>query len=309
MIDLTVVILTFNEEMHIERALNSVASIAREVVVVDSFSTDLTTEIAERLGARVLKHPFQNYAKQFQWALDNCGATSEWVMRFDADELVEADLAQEITAQLPLLAPDVTGVNLKRKHIFMGRWIRHGGRYPLVLLRIWRRGRARIEQRWMDEHMMITEGRIVTFNGGFSDANLKDLTFFTQKHNRYATREAIDVINQRRALFPADAHLALGNTTNSAFIVRYIKEHIYNNLPFELSAAVYFVFRYFIQLGFLDGREGAIYHFLQGYWYRFLVGSKVIELERALDKSSGEDPLTLLSKLTGLTLSNGGEPF
>ena len=302
MTSLAVVILTHNEEIHLPRALASIAPIASQVFVVDSYSTDGTLEIARANGATVLQHPFINQAKQFQWALDNAPITADWVMRLDADEVIEADLAAEIAAKLPTLPAGVTGVNLKRKHVFMGRWIRHGGRYPLVLLRIWQRGKARIEQRWMDEHMLLTEGRAVTFAGGFADMNLNDLAFFTDKHNKYATREAVDVINQRRGLMPRDLGLAAENTSAKAGLTRLLKERLYNRLPFELSATLYFLLRYVLQLGFLDGREGAIYHFLQGFWYRFLVGARVVELERALGDLQGAHALARLAELTGLKL-------
>lgn len=300
---LAVVVLTHNEARHIRRCLESVAALQPQVFVIDSGSTDGTADIARELGATVLHNRWTNYAQQFQWALDNAPITAEWVMRLDADEVVEPDLAAEIARELPRLPPDVTGVNLRRKHIFMGRWIRHGGRYPLVLLRIWRRGKARIEQRWMDEHMLLTEGRAVTFRGGFADVNLNDLSFFTEKHNRYATREAVDVINQRRGLFPRDTALAAGNSSAKAGLTRLLKERVYNRLPFEVSATAYFLLRYVVQLGFLDGREGAIYHFLQGYWYRFLVGAKVAELERALGDLTGDAALEKLAQLTGLPLA------
>lgn len=303
MTSLAVVILTHNEALHIERALTILAPLASEVFVIDSGSTDGTVEIARRLGATVLHNRWVNYAQQFQWGLDHAPITAEWVMRLDADEVIEADLAAEIAAKLPTLPAEVTGVNLKRKHVFMGRWIRHGGRYPLVLLRIWRRGKARIEQRWMDEHMLLTEGRAVTFDGGFADVNLNDLGFFTDKHNRYATREAVDVINQRRGLMPRDLGLAAENTSAKAGLTRLLKERFYNRLPFELSATLYFLLRYVVQLGFLDGREGAIYHGLQGFWYRFLVGAKVVELERALGELQGPAALARLAELTGLKLA------
>jgi len=300
---LAVIILTYNEEPHLSRALASLAGIASEVFVVDSYSTDRTLEIARTHGAVVLQNAFQNQAQQFQWGLDNAPITADWLMRLDADEVIEPDLAAEIAAKLPTLPADVTGVNLKRKHVFMGRWIRHGGRYPLVLLRIWRRGKARIEQRWMDEHMLLTEGRAVTFDGGFADENLNDLTFFTDKHNKYATREAVDVINQRRGLFARDVAVTAENTSGHAGMTRFLKEKLYNRLPFELSATLYFLLRYIVQLGFLDGREGAIYHFLQGFWYRFLVGAKVVELERALGDLQGAAALARLTELTGLKLA------
>lgn len=303
MTSLAVVILTHNEARHIGRALDHLTPIAREVFVIDSGSTDGTIEIAEARGAKVRRNPWTNYAQQFQWGLDNVPITSDWVMRLDADEIIESGLANEIAAKLPTLPPEVTGVNLKRKHIFMDRWIRHGGRYPLTLLRIWRRGKARIEQRWMDEHMLLTEGTTVTFAGGFADHNLNDLTFFTDKHNKYATREAIDVLNQKYGLFARDEALDTRSASLAASGKRWLKEGFYNRLPFWVGPLGYFLYRYIFQLGFLDGREGLIYHGLQGGWYRFLVAAKIVELDRELAPLPGRaERLASLERMTGYRL-------
>jgi glycosyltransferase involved in cell wall biosynthesis len=300
---LAVVILTHNEERHISRALTSVAGFATEVFVVDSFSTDRTVELARAQGSTVLQNKFTNYAKQFQWALDNAPITASWIMRLDADEVIDTDLAARIRDELPRLPEDVVGINLKRKHIFLGRWIRYGGRYPLVLLRIWRRGHGRIEDRWMDEHMILWGGRAVTFDGGFADHNLKDLTFFTEKHNKYATREAIDVINQRRRLFRRDVDLVTEEGSRQAAIKRWIKEKLYNRIPYQVSTPSYFLFRMIFQLGFLDGREGLVYHGLEGLWYRFLVGAKVAELEAAIAHIEDRaQACAELRRLTGLSI-------
>lgn len=303
--NVAVVILTHNEEMHIERALQSVKSIASEIFVIDSGSKDRTADIAEANGATVLHHPFINYAKQFQWALDNAPITADWIMRLDADEIIEPDLQQEIREKLSALPSTVVGVNLKRKHIFMDRWVRHGGRYPLVLLRIWRAGHGRIEDRWMDEHMVISGGETVTFKGGFADHNLNDLTFFTDKHNKYATREAIDVLNQKLNLFPRDDSLNTESASLQASVKRIAKEKVYNKIPFTLAALSYFLYRYIFQLGFLDGRSGLVYHFLQGYWYRFLVGAKIMELEKAIaGMTDKKEILKEISRLTGHKLAD-----
>lgn len=296
---IAVVILTYNESLHLPRALDHIADFAQEIFVVDSFSTDGTADLARVRGAHVLQHPFQNQARQFAWALENAPITADWVMRLDADEIVEADLAQEIVAKLPQLPPDVTGVNLNRKTIFQGKFIRHGGRYPLILLRIWRRGKARIEDRWMDEHIYLAEGRSVTFQGGFADYNLFDLTSFTAKHNGYASREALDVLNQRLHLFQPQRELAVASTSRQARMKRFFKKSIYNRIPFEISAPAYFFFRYVIQLGFLDGREGFTYHVLQGFWYRFLVGAKLSELKGAIRNASTEEEMrSVIARLT-----------
>jgi len=301
--DLSAVILTFNEELHLERALASISGFTKEIFVIDSFSTDRTIEIALAHGAIVLQNKFINQAKQFQWALDNAPISGEWILRLDADEIIESDLATEIVQKLPALAPDVVGINLKRKHIFMDRWVKHGGRYPLVMLRIWRKGHGRIENRWMDEHIVIWGGLTVTFEGGFADHNLNDLTFFTDKHNKYATREAIEILNQRLNFNPRDHSVTTESTSLQTAAKFFIKEHIYNHIPFTISALMYFVWRYIFQLGFLDGRSGLIYHFLQGYWYRFLVGAKVMELERAISHLTDKQAITEeLSRLTGHSL-------
>lgn len=298
-----VIILSFNEERHIVRALQSVAPFAQQVFVVDSYSTDRTVELARRHGATVLENAFVNQAKQFQWALANARLESPWVMRLDADEIVEPPLAAEILRELPGLPDDVAGINLRRKHIFMGRWIRHGGRYPLLMLRIWRRGRGRVEDRWMDEHISVLGGRTITFRGDFQDCNLGDLASFTDKHNRYATREAIDILNRRWGLFPGDAALTSSGTSSQVALKRLIKEQFYNRLPFFVSTPLYFLWRYVVRLGFLDGREGLIYHFLQGFWYRFLVGARVLELDRALaGLGTNQERVRRLSQLTGYPL-------
>lgn len=284
-----VVILTFNESLHLRRAIQRVTSFAKEIVVVDSYSTDDTVEIATSLGARVIQHPFENQARQFQWALDNAPIAAEWIMRLDADEVVEPQLAEEIARRLPQLPPEVTGVVLKRKTIFLGRFIRHGGRYPLLLLRIWRRGKARVEDRWMDEHIYLTDGQSVTFQGTFADNDLRDLTSFTEKHNKYASREALAILNMRTQLFGTQMNLSGTSAPRQARLKRFLHAKIYSRLPYQLSATAYFFLRYVVQLGFMDGKEGFTYHVLQGFWYRFLVGAKLRELETAVQGAASRE--------------------
>lgn len=299
MIDLTVVILTFNEAHHIRRAIDSVRPFATTILVVDSHSTDDTAALAQAAGAGVIKHGFTSHAAQLQWALDHGGITTAWTMRLDADELVEADLAAAIARDLPHLPAEVTGITLDRKHVFMGRWIRHGGRYPLRLLRIWRTGAAHVEPRWMDEHVVLDHGRTIGLAGGFADANLGDLTFFTAKHNGYATREAVEQLAARYALF-ATARSAL---SGQAARRRWLKTRVYDHLPLWVGPAGYFLFRYIRQLGFLDGRAGLIYHLLQGFWYRFLVAAKTAEWDPPLRACrSREERIARLAALSGLPI-------
>jgi len=297
--ELTVVILTFNEAHHIARAIQSVRKIAREILVIDSFSSDATVVLARALGARVLQHPFVSHAAQLQWALDHGDITTGWTMRLDADEVIEADLADEIVRRLPRLPSDVCGAEVDRKHIFMGRWIRHGGRYPLRLVRLWRTGSGRVEQRWMDEHVVVHGGRTILLRGGLADMNLGDLGFFTAKHNDYASREAIEVLATRYGLFEA----APPPSARQARRRRWIKLRIYNRLPLWVGPLGYFLHRYVLQFGFLDGRQGLIYHLLQGFWYRFLVAAKVAEWAPTLARCTSRDErIACLSRLSGLPI-------
>lgn len=289
MANISVIILTYNEELHIARAIASVRSVATEVFVVDSYSSDTTVEIARRSGAAVVQRRFVHQAEQLQWALENLPVTGDWIMRLDADEYIDPVLAQTIAERIDTAPVDVTGLNLDRRHIFMGRWIRHGGRYPVTLLRLWRKGAARVEQRWMDEHVVLDRGRAVTLSGGvFADHNLKPLSDFIAKHNSYSSREALQVQLDRLDPGSVDAGAA-ALSSRQARLKRGLKLHVYNKIPFPIAAFSYFAFRYVFQFGFLDGVEGLIYHFLQGFWYRFLVGAKVREMDAVLGGVTGAD--------------------
>jgi len=192
------------------------------------------------------------------------------------------------------------GLKDKRITIFQGKFIRHGGRYPLTLLRIWRSGKARVEDSWMDEHIYLMEGEQVTFDGGFSDYSLQGLTYFTNRHNGYASREALQVLLQRRGLATAEMGAAGASTARQAARKRFWKKALYNRIPYEFASLGYFLYRYLLQLGFLDGREGLQYHFLQGLWYRYLAGAKLRELEQSvrgiLDKETLKDTLERVTR-------------
>ena len=207
---ITAIILTRDEEVHIARCIASARQVAQHIIVVDSFSSDGTVSIARQLGAEVHQRAFTNQAAQMQWALDTFAIGTDWILRLDADEYLEPALVREIRERLSSLPPDVSGVVLKRKLIFRGRWIRFGGYYPTVLLRLWRTGKARVSHVWMDEHAVLTEGQSVTFAHDFCDHDLKDITAWTDKHNRYATRKMIDLIAAEHGLRPADTSTPSG---------------------------------------------------------------------------------------------------
>ncbi|MCI8402374.1 MAG: glycosyltransferase family 2 protein [Lachnospiraceae bacterium] len=278
MADLTVLILTKNEEKNLRKCVESFRGLARRFVVVDSYSTDQTVSLAKELGADVYENPWVNYATQFNWGLANTDITTKWTMRFDADEELTPELAKELEERLSGVEEDVVGVECKRRIHFLHRWIRHGGIYPTWVLRIFRTGKAYCEKTVMDEHIMVDEGKVIRFDNDFIDNNTKDIAWWIDKHNWYSDREVVDYISKKSQLDEGSV-LKPDFWGNQAERKRWIKYMVYYKTPFMRRAHWYFLYRYFIKLGFLDGKEGLIYHFLQGYWYRFLVDAKLYEYQ------------------------------
>lgn len=299
---LAVIILTMNEEMHIERAIRSVAGIADRIFVADSGSTDRTVEIARSLEAEVRFNPWRNHATQFNWALGQLPPDVDWVLRLDADEFVTNDLAEEIAAKLPKFGPETAGVTLGRRMTFLGRTIRHGGIFPIRILRLFRPQYGHCEDRWMDEHITVS-GHVVAFDGEIIDDNGHSLTWWTAKHNGYASREAVELLDLEYR-FMGRAHTLTQDAGSEANSKRWIKENVYARLPGGARALGYFIYRYVLRLGFLDGPEGLAFHFLQGFWYRFLVDAKLLEMRRHMART-GADAASAVREVLGIDLTAG----
>lgn len=274
---LSVIILTFNEEQHIERCLKSIQDIARDIYIVDSFSTDKTREIAEALGAKIYLNKWpNNHSVQFNWALKNCDVKTKYIMRLDADEIISAELALEIKDELSQVN-DIKGYILNRGHVFLGRKMMHGGNYPTKLLRIWEKGYGYCENKLMDEHIVLNDDyQIKNLKGSFWDHNLNSISWWIEKHNGYSIKEAIMQISYK---YNPDAQMK-NISSPQAKIKYYLKHNIYEKSPKALRSFLYFIYRYFVRLGFLDGYQGLVWNFLQGFWYRFLVDVKVFEIEK-----------------------------
>ena len=302
MLDISVIILTYNEELHIHRCLENVFSIAKKIYVVDCFSTDKTKEIALELGAEVVEHKWPgNQVEQFNWALNNLSITTKWVLRLDADEYLLPELIEELQTKLPLLDESVTGVIFNRRHIFMGQWMKRGI-YPVKLLRLFRYGKGMCEQRLMDEHIQLTEGHAVEFEHDFCDHNLNNLSWFCHKHVNYAIREAVDLLDMELNLTGAAATDEEKDISRQALAKR-MKKHKYAKQPLFWRSFAYFCYRYFLKGACLDGKVGFIWTFLQGWWYRTLVDAKIFEIKRQCGKDK-EKIIRLLRNDYGIDLLN-----
>ncbi|MBI3441915.1 MAG: glycosyltransferase family 2 protein [Proteobacteria bacterium] len=273
---ISVLILTHNEEKNIKKCLESILPLTKSVYIVDSGSDDKTVEVARGYGAEVAFHKWTTYADQLNWGLDNFDFKTDWIMRMDADEEITEGLVRALHEFLAAPPQDVSGVYVRRRVYFLGRWIRHGGYYPTWLLRVFRKGVGRCEALWMDEHIIVSSGRTVKIYEDIIDYNNKDLTFWTDKHNKYASREVLDVMAKRDRSESHD-QLSPSLTQTQAHSRRWVKDNVYAKTPLFVRPFLYFIYRYFLRLGFLDGKEGLIFHFLQGFWYRFLVDAKIFE--------------------------------
>lgn len=287
MVDVTVIILTKNEELHLGRCLERLRTLEpRRVVVVDSESTDATAEIARREGAEVVVHPWPgNQAAQFNWALDALDIQSEWVLRLDADEYLSPELTEEIRTKLPEMPADVSALVIPLGRYFLNRRLRHGIVNGIAMVRMFRRGCCRYEQRLMDEHLQILSGRSETLTHPFYDHSLLPLSAFITKHNGYADREAALLLAEKYRPQSAEADKAGGLA--EAVAAKRRQKSLYGRMPLLWRSTAYFLYRYIVRLGFLDGKEGFLWDFLQGWWYRTLVDAKVMEVERACAADPG----------------------
>ena len=227
---LAAIILTRDEERDLPGCLESLNGVADEVYVVDSGSGDGTVGIAKRMGAVVLRHPFENYARQFNWAIDNIGTSAEWVMRIDADERVDEEQWRSLRALMESAGEDVTGIDLARRTVFLEKRLRFGGTFPVWVLRVWRRGRGRCEDRWMDEHMVVVPpspgyggqgGRVVKARGELIHVIPKSLAEWSRKHVWYAERECLDAMREAGD----------GRVAGQAGLKRAAKTKVYYRMP------------------------------------------------------------------------------
>lgn len=290
MLNLTVIILTKDESLHIKRCIENVKPISKRILVIDSHSTDGTQKIAESLGAEVIEHDWPgNQADQFNWALDNLLIDTEWVLRLDADEYLTPELLEELNSRLSQINNDINGIVFKRRHIFLNKWMKHGI-YPVKILRLFRTGHARYENRLMDEHLLLNDGGTIEFENDFCDHNLNDLSWFCKKHVDYSIKEAAEILNKELKL--SEKNFSNTKLAKESAGTRSRKEK-YSRQPLFWRAFAYFLYRYFFRGGWKDGKEGFIFNFIQGWWYRTLVDSKLFEIR----KQCGNDKEKIINHL------------
>jgi glycosyltransferase involved in cell wall biosynthesis len=272
------IILTYNEEVHLPRLLQSIAPLNAPIYIMDSGSTDKTAEVAREYGAEIAVNPFENHPKQWNHALNYFKVNTPWIIGLDADQIVTPELMERLRNfrddQVP---PEVNGIYFNRKNYFKGRWIKHGGYFPKYMLKMFRAGVGASDlSQNMDHRFMVPGQTIVWKNGFLLEENLKenDISFWIAKHNKYSSLQAIEEIERKKG--QRDATVEAKFFGNPDERIAWLK-NLWWNMPLFVRPMVYFTWRYFFQLGFLDGKQGFIFHFLQAFWYRLLIDIKINE--------------------------------
>jgi len=268
--NISVVILTFNSEKSIVATLESAFRISNDIHIVDSFSTDKTLEIARRYNTNIVQHEFENYGSQRNWAIDNLSLKYDWQLHLDADERISSGLVEELNAHKTSFPINIAGYYIPRLVYFLGRPIRHGGMFPIWHMRLFRNGAGRCENRCYDQHFYVI-GETSRLTQPMIDDHRMSLSEWIARHNRWADAEVDELMVPGK-----DGNIA-GQIQGNPVEKKRALRGLYYRLPLFVRPFLLFLYRYVFRLGFLDGGEGLIFFVLQTFWFRFLIDAKLFE--------------------------------
>ncbi len=277
----TFIIITFNEEVHLPRLLDSIALLQARICIVDSGSTDATLEIAASYGAEVIEYAFENHPKQWDFALNHFEISTPWTIGLDADQIVSPELISLLQNFRDEDFKTVNGIYFNRKNVFKGKWLKYGGYYPFYLLKMFRTGKGFSDiSENMDHRFIVAEPTLIWEKGHLIEENLKEneISFWIAKHNRYSDLVAEEEIERMQALrIQSQKSIVFGSPNERK---AWFKK-LWWGLPRYWRPFFYFFYRMIFKLGILDGKNGVIFHFLQGFWFRLVVDIKIEEKLRA----------------------------
>lgn len=272
----SIYILTYNEEIDIAACIES-ALMSDDIIVVDSFSSDRTVEIARRMGVQVVQHRFESHGKQRSWMLESVPTKHEWVYILEADERMTPELFQECLEAMNSSkggdSKSYVGYYVAERVMFMNRWIRRSTQYPRYQMRLFRKGKV-----WFGDYGH-TEREICNGPTGFLKETYphytcsKGLSRWLEKHNRYSSDEAVETIRQIQSGSISWKSLFFGRSEVER---RRALKDLSLRLPFR--PVVRFFYMYFLLGGFLDGKPGLAWCTLQAF-YEYLILLKVWEFQ------------------------------
>lgn len=257
----TVIVLTYNEEANIGACLDSLQDFTDEVFVVDSFSTDATLKIARNYTEKIYQNLWNDWATQRNWALDHLPLSHEWILFLDADELLTPDFSAELEQQLATAPPALAGFNVHFKFFFLGRPLRFAYESPPVV-RLVRRGRGRWQGEGAREYARL-EGKTWDIKSKLDHWDRKGLAAWIGKQTGNAVRELrLQKSGAAGMTKPGDSP-----GTHERPWRRWLRDHAWQHLPRFWRTFPYFLYRYILRGGILDGKAGFAYCFLHALWY------------------------------------------
>jgi glycosyltransferase involved in cell wall biosynthesis len=296
---LSAILLVRDEEENVRCCLESVKGLCGEILILDSGSTDRTIEICRHYSEKIFTHPFVDSASQWTWALANLPITHEWVLPLDADHVVSPELREDLVRALRMPINEINGYYSRHQYLFWGKPIRGFKHYGL---RVFRRAAASVDSGERHDFKICVKGRTGTLRGTLYEHNRKELSIdsWIEKHQRFASRVAIDEVLRQAGVLQWQVRARLFGSPDERIV--WMK-NLWCRMPLFVRPVLYFSYRYFLRGGFLDGRVGFIYHFMQALWYRMLIDIKVAGIRR--DLASGALSIEDLQKWTGADARTG----
>lgn len=279
------VILTFNEELHLRRLLDSIIGLNASICILDSFSIDGTIKIAEEFKATVIQHRFENHPKQWDFALNCFNISTPWIIGLDADQIVSNELYSKLQTFKSDNYSQTNGIYFNRKNFFRGRWIKHGGFYPKYLLKMFRTSTGQSDLNENMDHRFIVDGKTEIWRDGhIIEENLKEnkISFWIDKHNRYSDLVAHEELERMQNLRTQTIAPRYFGSPDER--IAWLKR-LWWKLPLGFRPFLYFTYRIIFKLGILDGKTGMLFHFLQGFWFRLIVDVKIAELQHTTERN------------------------
>jgi glycosyltransferase involved in cell wall biosynthesis len=269
---LSFIVPVYNEEIHIERLLNNLKKVSDAIFIVDSGSNDKTLEIALKYGCACRVGSWTTFSDKMNWAIENTPYQSEWVMRVDADEYLSNELCASLVGFVSTcdsIEGDYNYLTMKKDFFFLGRHIKYGGYRNLRVDRIFKRNIVRYENRRLDEQLINTT-KARALRGSLIENSSRSFEEWIEKHIKYARLEVKMILSEN---INGDYH----QLSFRRRVMRLLKINFYYRFPILIRPFLYWFYRYFILLGFLDGREGFIYHYFHAFVYRELQDAFILE--------------------------------
>jgi glycosyltransferase involved in cell wall biosynthesis len=288
LIPVTLLVTTRNEAANIERCLRSAHLFIDQIFVIDSESEDETVGIAHKY-AEVVNLPYDHgkiIPWIYQWGLDNLPIRNDWVMILEADQMLTPELKTELEQIFSMSSIRVDGYYVRRQQVFRGKALRFGGYGSKYMLKLFRRAAGELDPEETDTRVYV-KGVVGRLRSPIIEENRKedDILFYLQKHLRYADVFAREELQRREDGFKWKQQPKLFGTPDQR--VLWLKQ-LFFGLPLYVRPFIYFFYRYVILLGFLDGKQGAIFHFMQAFWFRMVWDIRLEELRGKDSQESGQ---------------------